>query len=200
MIKLKQVEAICKKRKTIIVSEAGGSQWIGDGAAFYLVDELPKLTRELVFTMFDIPPDKRESFYFAEASPPDMNFEDCDESEVFIGKSDGCIVWDDMTLCPFAASQGLILLDAKYLRPFYEQDGGFDLYERMDAHGNSYFAVKAGFVLLGLIMSKRVDWEQLAKTLSNWHTMAVLSRENERLSKKRSMYQEGLMDEPAEEE
>ena len=53
-MKLKQIEAILKAEKTIIVSETPSCQWLGNGAAFYPVYNLPKLTQDNIFTMFDI--------------------------------------------------------------------------------------------------------------------------------------------------
>lgn len=53
-MKLKQIEAILKAEKTIIVSETSACQWLGNGSAFYPVYNLPKLTKDNIFTMFDI--------------------------------------------------------------------------------------------------------------------------------------------------
>ena len=52
-MKLKQIEAILKSEKTIIVSETSSCQWLGNGEVFYPVYNLPKLTKENIFTMFE---------------------------------------------------------------------------------------------------------------------------------------------------
>lgn len=81
-MKLKQIEAILKAEKTIIVSETSACQWLGNGAAFYPVYNLPKLTKDNIFTMFDITEEKRDKFYFEERPlPPHINFEDGDDGE-----------------------------------------------------------------------------------------------------------------------
>lgn len=195
MIKLKQIESICKKRKTVITTEAAGSQWIGDGSAFYPVSGLPKLTRENIFTIFDVPWDKRENFFFQETKAPDINFEDADPTEKLAGKGDAYVIYNGLTLCPIAASQGLMLLDAKYLRPFFGTDDGFDVYERINSKGQSYFAIKQGFILLGIILPVKVLWKPFIDTLNNWATWAVISESNEREAQMAQMRQEGILDE-----
>lgn len=195
MIKLKQIESICKKRKTVITTEAAGSQWIGDGSAFYPVSGLPKLTRENIFTIFDVPWDKRENFYFDQRELPGINFEDVDPTEKLCGKGDSYVIYNGLTLCPIAASQGLMLLDAKYLKPFYGTDDGFDVYERINSQGVSYFAIKQGFILLGIILPVSIPWKPLINLLRDWHAWACISEANELTARMADMRQEGLLDE-----
>lgn len=199
MIKLKQIESICKKRKTVITTVAAGSQWIGDGSSFYPVSELPKLTRENIFTIFDVPWDKRENFFFQEEKAPDINFEDADPAEKLCGKGDAYVIYNGLTLCPIAASQGLMLLDVKYLKPFYGTDDGFDVYERINSQGVSYFAIKQGFILLGIILPVKIQWAPFIAALNNWHAWACISETNERAAQMAEMRQAGLFDEEQEE-
>lgn len=194
MIKIKQIESICKKRKTVIMTEAAGSQWIGDGKAFYPISGLPELTRENVFTIFDVPVDKREGFYFSEVETLPYCFDDYDVAERLVSKGDLYLIFDGMTACPFKTSQGLYLIDAKYLRPFYGTEDGFDIYERISATGETYFAVKAGFLLLGLILPISVEWAQLIHSLEGLRTFAEMSLTNELTAKKAEAYQAGLLD------
>lgn len=46
-MKLKQIEAILKAEKTIIVSETSACQWLGNGSAFYPVYETTASQRVL---------------------------------------------------------------------------------------------------------------------------------------------------------
>ena len=75
-MKIKSVTSICKSNKTIILSENNSYQWISDGGAVYPMFGLPKMTKDQVLTMFDIPEDKRNGFYFEEKPFPKICFDD----------------------------------------------------------------------------------------------------------------------------
>lgn len=195
MIKLKQVETLLKKRKTIITMYANGSQWLSDGSAFYPVSGLPKLDEDNIFAIFDVPFEKREGFYFSEIDPPPLNFEDNDSAELLAGKSETLIVLGGRVLCPVSTSQGLAFLDIKYMRPFYDPSGeGFDVYERTDEKGQIYFAVKSGFLLHGLILPVKVDYTPFIETLSRWQRMSLLAQSNQAERQQQEWYQAGLLE------
>lgn len=151
-MKLKQIEAILKAEKTIIVSETPACQWLGNGAAFYPVYNLPKLTQNNIFTMFDIAEDKRDKFYFEERELPSfINFEDGDESEQMLDRGTIAFYAQGRTLEPLKTSQGIAFINTRYLKPFADLQAGYELYERTDKNGEPYIAVKSGFMLLGVI-------------------------------------------------
>lgn len=69
-MKIKNIAAICKKNKYAVIyeryGESGGViQYIGDGAAAYPVTGLPKLDKESLLTIFDVPEKQRKSGSFA---------------------------------------------------------------------------------------------------------------------------------------
>lgn len=67
-MKIKNIAAICKKNKTIVLfekhSESGDTviQYIGDGGAAYPVTGLPPLDTESVLTIFDVPEKDRDKY------------------------------------------------------------------------------------------------------------------------------------------
>ena len=70
-MKIKRVESILKARKTIITYHtADKCQWIGDGSAFYPIYNLPPLTEENIFVMFDIAESKRDKFFSRSVNCP----------------------------------------------------------------------------------------------------------------------------------
>ena len=191
-MKLKQIESLLKKKKTIITTHAEGCQWLSDGSAFYPVSGLPELTKENLFAIFDVPVEKREGYYFQEIIPPELNFDNADPGEQLTGKSDVYIVYEGRCLYPQITSQGLAFIDSKYLRPFYGQEDGFDIYERINAKGHSYFAVKSGFLLLGLILPVKIDYAPLIQMMDRLSAMAKAAMENELTLRKQELYQQGL--------
>lgn len=152
-MKIKQLESILKAQKTIIVSETPECQWLGDGASLYPVYNLPKLTRDNIFTMFDVAEDKRDKFYFQERPLPESyNFGDADESEQLIERGKLTICTHGRVLEPLKTSQGIAFINIRYLKPFADTEAGYELYERIDTYGKPYIVVKSGFILLGVII------------------------------------------------
>lgn len=165
-MKLKQIEAILKAEKTIIVSQTPSCQWLGNGAAFYPVYNLPKLTQDNIFTMFDITEDKRDKFYFEERELPSfINFNDGDESEEMLERGSIAFYTQGRTLEPLKTSQGIAFINTRYLKPFSDSQAGYELYERTDKLGRPYIVVKSGFMLLGVISPYDLVNESFVKTL-----------------------------------
>ena len=86
-MKIKNIAAICKKNKYAVIyeryGESGGViQYIGDGAAAYPVTGLPKLDKESLLTIFDVPEKQREDWFVQVAGiPSKIIFEDTDANE-----------------------------------------------------------------------------------------------------------------------
>ena len=67
-MKIKQIESILKARKTIILfQDSENVQWLGDGSAAYPIFGLPNLTEQAIYTLFDIPEDKKTESLPAES-------------------------------------------------------------------------------------------------------------------------------------
>lgn len=130
----------------------GMTQWIGNGETYYPVYSLPKMQRENLFAIFDVPEEKRKDFYFAEQPLPEtLNFGDFDDNELVVKRGRFLIRAAGRTLEPIATSQGIAFINLQYLEPFADEPDGFELYQRTDPAGNIYIAVKSGMLLLGLV-------------------------------------------------
>lgn len=181
-MKLKQIEAILKAEKIIIVSETSDCQWLGNGAAFYPVYNLPKLTQNNIFTMFDIAEDKRDKFYFEERELPSfINFEDNDDTEQILDRAAICFCANGRTLEPLKTSQGIAFINTRYLKPFADSQAGFELYERTDTLGKPYIAVKSGFMLLGVIAPYDLvnkDFVETLETILRFSRVTLMNKSN----------------------
>lgn len=67
-------KVIMEARRCIIVNDAEGKQWIGDGKRFYAVDEDIRFDRETVLTILDIDKDKRSKVTVFEETSSDPRF------------------------------------------------------------------------------------------------------------------------------
>ena len=127
-MKIKQIESILKQEKTIIVAETECFQWLGNGSALYPVHGLPKLTKENIFTLFDIAEDKQEKFYFDERPlPAHLNFDDSDSSEQMIERGSMAFIAEGRVLEPLKTSQGIASINSRYLKPFSNEANGYEL-------------------------------------------------------------------------
>lgn len=162
-MKIKAVEAICKAQKTIILMESGGRQWISNGSALFPLYNLPHLSQENIFTMFDIPEDKRDKYYFEQRDglPSGLCFDDTVESEQPITRGMISIVLHGRILEPLQTSVGILYINQRYLAPFDDAKNGIELYERADANGRIYIVVKDGMLLCGVILPVFLQGEDL---------------------------------------
>lgn len=178
-MKIKQIESILKAEKTIIVIETEACQWLGNGSAFYPVYNLPKLTKENIFTIFDIAEDKRDKFYFEErALPSGVSFEDIDDGESMLERGTMEIYANGRALEPLKTSLGVAFINTRYLKPFADAEGGFNLYERIDQSGNIYIAVKCGFILLGIISPYDLVSKQFIEKLQTLLELSKVTLQN----------------------
>lgn len=197
-MKLKQVESICKREKTIIVITAEGCQWIGAKGCLYPIADLPTLDKSNIFTMFDVALEKRENYYYKELETEEYCFSDIDDGERLVERSGLIILSSGTPLEALITSRGLVFINGSYLKPFAGTENGYEIYERTTDAGQTYFAVKTGFVLLGLIMPMRIVTEEFTAELERWARLcrAFLADQKERMSA--CAYQLGLLDEAKE--
>lgn len=173
-MKIKQIEKILKAQKRIYICEARGAQWLSDGGAFYPVYNLPVLTEENIFPLFDIPEDKRDKFYLKTPSLPTfLNFEDSDENEQMIDRGDFSILVNGRILEPLKTSRGIVFIKSRYLMPI-DADEGFALYERISEYGRPYIVAKRGFILQAVIYPENIIDDKFVESLE---TLLRLSRD-----------------------
>lgn len=155
-MKLKKIEQILKQNKTIILYHGPDDiQFLSDGAALYPMFNLPELTKESIFTMFDIPEEKASKFLFeirALSQTLDVNVKDIDPTENLLERSKISICLNGIKLEPLKTSQGIRYINTRYLEPFADIETGYEIYERTRTDGMLYFAIKSGLILRGIVL------------------------------------------------
>lgn len=147
-MKIKQIEQILKSRKTIIAVQTSDGQWIGNGFAFYPIHNMPDLTKENFFAMFDIHDDQKEKWRYAEMQQ--LPLKEDYVKEVPLDKSRLSVRWLGENYEILISQAGLIFINSKYLAPFADLKGKYELYRRIGGE-REVIAVKAGLILIGLI-------------------------------------------------
>lgn len=172
-MKIKNIAAICKKNKYAVIyeryGESGGViQYIGDGAAAYPVTGLPKLDKESLLTIFDVPEKQREDWFVQVAGiPSKISFEDTDANEKPVEREAISIAYSGKTLKSLQTRRGLVFIESRYLSPVADVLDVLELYERRTAEGTPYIVAKAGFLLQAVIMPYDVINQQFVESLQD---------------------------------
>lgn len=184
-MKIKKIIDLCKKSKRIILftDEERGEQWISNGEAAYPLFDCPRFDEDTIFAVFDIPQKKAEEIRFEEKAvfPSAYDFSDTTENEMPADRWALGLVVNGERVIPFSTSQGLVFVGEKYLAPFSDYDmAQLTFSERIDTAGQSYFAVKAGFLLIGIVMPIRIINEDLVRDLGRLHRGCEVALANEK--------------------
>lgn len=180
-MKLKQIESILKRSKNVQIFEGGEGQWLGDGAALYPVYGMPYLTEENLLTMWDIPEDKRSSWYFRKlADISVLDLRDNIPGEHLIERTLFPICIKGATVEPLKTETGALFINVKYLRPFDDLENGYELYSRIGTDGTQYIAIKSGYSLVGIIMPMKIVNAEFIDNLETLLEYSRMTRSNER--------------------
>lgn len=201
-MKIKAVESICKANKTILLGQAGGVQWISDGGGCHPLHGLPILDEGNVFTIFDVPEDKRAKFFFDTSgsflATPDISDNASGEQQLEQGAI--AIYAGGRVLIPLKTASGLVFINNKYLAPFNDSENGVLLFERTDKSGRTYIAVKDGFLLAGIIYPVNVITKELVHELDELHKLALIAALNSTLKEEPEQTSLGDYEEQEEED
>lgn len=177
-MKIKAVEAILKGEKTFHIYKNDRCQWLGNGIAFYPLDDFPEITPDNIFSVFDIPQDKREKFRCQyDTFPEGINLLDIDENEQLLERDIFDVVYYKRLLVPLKTPTGLIFVQKRLLKPFGDDDE-YELYLRELPSGIPYVAVKRGWNVYGIIAPVLIKTDEFIKQAEDLLTFAKLRLEN----------------------
>lgn len=174
-MKLSKIGALCKGAKRFIIYSAAGSQWLSDGYVLYPLVDLPHLDEESVYTIFDIPEDKRSKVHYEERTslPYGISVADTVTDEVAVQYAPVGISYRGAVYSPVKGRGGILFIDRRYLAPFSDD---ITLFERYYPNSDrSYIAVKRGLLLEGIITPSDVATRELAQTLIHIGELTALA-------------------------
>ena len=153
-MKIKKTVDICRREGLArIYKGANGTQWLSCGYACYPLYEIPELSEDEFFTIFDLSPKQREETLFERAENPlPLSTLDFYEDEEICERLSPNIPFGSKLLIPFSTLSGIKFLDSEYLAPLADEIKSIEVYERTPKNGEPYFAVKVGMSLRALIM------------------------------------------------
>lgn len=153
-MKIKKIVDICRREGVArIYEDARGIQWLSCGYACYPLYEVPELSEDEFFTIFDFTEKQRKETIFERAEfPKNLSTSDVYPDELLCGKLSPNIPFGSKMLIPFKTTSGIKFLDSEYLAPFAGEINNIDVYERISVKGEPYFVVKIGMCLRAIIM------------------------------------------------
>ena len=177
---INKIKELCKAAKRILITRTECVQWISDGYGTYPLYNVPELSRENVFAIFDIPEDKQSGFQFDEREclSDGILLSDGHDGELPLTLLSTEIKAYGVTLAVAKSKSGVIFINKRYLAPFNDLENGVQLYERRTHSGKPYIAVKDGMFLYGLILPAPVDMASLGEELSEIGRLARIRAES----------------------
>lgn len=153
-MKIKKIVDICRHEGVARISKGvNGTQWLSCGYACYPLYEIPELSEEEFFTIFDFSPKQREDTLFERTEfPMNLSTRDFYEDEELCERLTPNIPFGSKLLIPFSTLSGIKFLDSEYLAPLADEIKNIEVYERTPRNGEPYFAVKVGMSLRALTM------------------------------------------------
>ena len=152
-MKIKKIVDICRREGVArIYDDEKNVQWLSCGYACYPLYEVPELSEDEFFTIFDFTPKQREDTVFGRAAfPESLSTSDFYPGERLCEKLSPNIPFGSRLLIPFSTARGIKFLDSEYLAPFTDEGNEIEIYERVSGKGQPYFVVKIGMCLRAII-------------------------------------------------
>lgn len=155
-MKIKAIASICRKVKAIVLyhEEDKDRSWVGDGYASYILpDSLNDSTLSGLTAIFDIPPEKAETYSMSEKEfPGGIGTADDAEEEELSYDTDYRITCEGVDMLPLrTADGGTYLIKTRYLNPINDAEV-LRLSLRHTDDGRPCIAAKDGLFLTGIIM------------------------------------------------
>ena len=176
-MKFKRIIDLCKREETLFLyNTEDGTQWISDGGSMFPLYYAAELSIDSICQMFDITDAKRNKMYTAHypTLPESFNCADVILGERVCEPFGIKIQYRGKPAAAYRTSTGVCFVDERYLAPFADEEKIMtELYERHTPSGMTYFAVKKGLVLRGIIMPLKINSEDFVKELE---LLSVLCR------------------------
>lgn len=183
-MKIKSIIGLCKRSGMLHLIENDGVQWLSDGYSLYPLFDLPHFDEETICRTFDISEKK--------AAKMSIRYDGCPPASI-------CL-WDevvDEVECEYDSelfggvisvqtSQGVVFIRRDHLSPFGDTDQDtLRLFERHSPNGSTYFAVKIGFMLAGIVLPYNCINERFVekiKAISEQCEIALFNQNGEKIN------------------
>ena len=152
-MKIKKIVDMCRREGVVRIYDDGhGVQWITNGFACYPLYDVPELSEDEFFTVFDFTEKQRNETVFQRcALPASLSVNDFVIGERLCERLSPNIPYGSKLLIPYSTAEGIKFLSDEYLAPLAGDSGEIEVYERVSGKGEHYFAVKVGMSLRAIV-------------------------------------------------
>lgn len=160
-MKIKKIIALCKNAgQLILYSDPDRDiQWLSDGIAIYPLIGCPKFDADSFCNTYEITDSQRKKMAFRinEHLPINFDFDDTDDFETETEKMPLSVTYSTYDAVAFKTQYGIEFINRAHLQPFGDYSGRDIVCTlRTDESGESYFAVKNGFMLIGIVLPLKI--------------------------------------------
>lgn len=165
MIKKKRVAALCKSRKHLIMKTTSDkTQWIGTGAAMYILAGIKPMSAASLASMLDYSEKDFDDITFSEYDIPEELFAEENDSDILIETPPNRVIIENSEYLIFETGTKLIFINGEYLKPIVADDQTTYFIRTAPSDGNCVLCVKKGFLPEAIICG--VHFEE--KALHDW--------------------------------
>lgn len=155
-MKIKKIIKLCKDAHTLILfaDPLRDMQWLSDGHAIYPLQGCPIFDEDSFCNTYEINDTQRKKIVFRinEELPDYYDFGDNDNLETVVERLPLAVSYSRYNSVALKTEHGVEFINAEHIIPFADYDSkdlSFNL--RHKKLGQPYFAVKNGFMLIGII-------------------------------------------------
>lgn len=165
MIKKKRVAALCKSYKCLIMqTNSDNTQWIGTGAAMYILAGIEPMSAESLASMLDYTEKDFAGITFSEYHIADELFVEENDSDVQIESPPKRVIIENSEYLIFETGTKLIFINGEYLKPIVVDDQTTYFMRNVPDGKGIALCVKKGFLPEAIICGVSFD----EKTLNSW--------------------------------
>lgn len=170
-MKINKIIKLCKSESKILIfnDKTRGIQWLSNGFSVYPLIEFPTFDGMSFCTTYGLDESKFELNIYEEL-PKTYDFSDSNNLETEVIKLDFFVCQKPCDVIAFQTEYGIEFFDAACFAPFGDY-GESDLQYFIRFAGKTpYLVVKNGFMLIGMILPKKVIDRQFVERLQDFKT------------------------------
>lgn len=174
-MKLKDIAKLCAKTHSIGISEVNGTQWLGNGHAYYPVYGLPKLDTDTVAAVLDFSEEKQKQISTLRLKLDDYyDLSDTVNGELLLTNAVLRFLHGGRTVDAWTTEGGRIaFIDAALTKPYLADDCEAQLYLRRTDGGQTYIVGKSGMFISAIMAPFRFEQGKAAELEGRFSALAA---------------------------
>jgi hypothetical protein len=182
-MKIKKIISLCKTAGQLILysDPERDIQWLSDGRAIYPLIGCPKFDEDSFCNTYEITDSQRKKIAFRidEPLPLHFNFDDTDNYETETERMPLSVTYSTYDAVALKTQYGIEFINRAHIHPFGDYSVRDIIYTlRTDESGNTYFAVKCGFMLIGIILPLKIIDKAFLAELKAFKTQVEITLYN----------------------